>query len=298
MQSRSLLILGQIARNAAMAVPGVAAWRSRCGRTADVGAEVTRDDLETYAYGPFERVLNAVGWETLTGATVVEIGPGDHIPMAMLLLAAGAGRYICLDRFAGDLGGGAARTFYQALAHHLPQRWPELAAGLHRQGLAPDRFPDSAGDRVCVWRRAVEESPETDVADLVLSNNVVEHVSDLDAFVRHSFKMLRSGGRAVHRVDFTAHDVWAARGDPFEWLTVSDGIWRLTGSHRGSPNRYRYHEVREAVERGGFLIEVDLVEAYPLDLIRSARPRLARRFRGMPVESLAVRTALFVCEKK
>ena len=49
--------------------------------------------------GPFERVLKAVGRESLRGATIVEIGPGDHIPMAMLLLAAGAARYICLDRF-------------------------------------------------------------------------------------------------------------------------------------------------------------------------------------------------------
>jgi hypothetical protein len=281
-----------------MGVPGVAAWRSRRGRTARGGTGVTGDDLETYAYGPFERVLNAVGRESLRGATIVEIGPGDHIPMAMLLLAAGAARYICLDRFAGDVGGGAARAFYRALANDLPQRSPELAAGLHREGVDPERFPDSLGDRVCVWRHAVEEKPETDIADLILSNNVVEHVSDLDAFASHSFAMLRSGGHGVHRVDFTAHDAWAACRDPLEWLTVPEVLWHLTGSNRGSPNRYRYHEVREAFERAGFLIEVDLLEAYPLDMIRRARPGLARRFRGMPEDSLAVQTALFVCEKK
>jgi hypothetical protein len=297
-QSRALLMLDQIARNAAMGLPGVAAWRSRRGRTAAVGAGVTQADLATYAYAPFERVVNAVGRESLQGASIVEIGPGDHIPMAMLLLAAGASQYICLDRFAGDVGGAAAQAFYRALAHDLSRYSPALAAGLDREGLDPNRFPDSAGDRVCIWRRAVEDSPETDVADLVLSNNVVEHVSDLDVFARHSFRMLRSGGRGVHRVDFTAHDAWAARDDPFEWLTVSDLLWHLTGSNRGSPSRCRYHEVWEAFEGAGFEIGVDLIDSYPVEMIRAARPRLAQRFRGMPEDSLAVRSALFLCEKK
>lgn len=298
MQSRALLILDQIARNAAMRIPGVADWRSRRGRTSATGAQLTRDDLETYAYGPFQRVSNALDSTGFRGATVVEIGPGDHIPMAMLLLAAGAARYICLDRFVGDIGGESAKAFYRALADDLPRRFPDLARSLDRQSLDATSFPESAQGRVAVWRCPIEDAPETEIADLVLSNNVVEHVTDLDAFARQTFRMLRSGGRAIHRVDFTAHDVWASRRDPFEWLTVSDLLWRLSGSHRGSPNRFRYHEVEEAFESAGFLINVDLIEEDPLDTIHEVRPRLARRFRTMPEASLAIRTALFECEKR
>jgi hypothetical protein len=296
-KSYPLLILDQMARNLVMAVPAVSRWRSRRGRTASIAGEPSKEDLEVFAYGPLALVEKALGPSGTRNAVVVEIGPGDHIPVGLLSLAAGARRYIAVDRFAGDIGGPRARRFYAALGRDLEARRPDLAEHLKARGIDPEGFPDTAAEAVTVVHRSIEDAPEVREVDVVISNNTVEHVVDVESLGRASFAMLRAGGTAAHRVDFAAHDVWSIRPDPLEWLSVPDALWRRMGSHRGTPNRLRFHEVEAAFTRAGFQVEAQILECYERDLIREARPRLARRFRTMSEDSLAVRTAHIFCRK-
>jgi len=294
-KSRTLLIADQILRNAAMAVPELARWRARRGRTATTARQPGPRDLQRYAYAVFDLVVEAVGPERLADARVVEIGPGDHAPAALLFLAAGARSYAAVDRFPGDLGGAAGRRFYEALARDLEVSRPALAARLRDRGVGAADLMSSG--LVEVIPCAVEQWRDRDAADVLVSHNAVEHLSDLAAFAKNSYASVRPGGVAVHRVDFDAHDAWASREDPFEWLTVSERLWHLMGSRRGCPNRARHHEVLENLEKAGWRIDSRVLDAFEPRAIEAARPRLARRFRSMPIDSLRVRTALLVCHK-
>ena len=102
------------------------------------------------------------------------------------------------------------------------------------------------------------ETPDGQALDLLVSYNAVEHLFDVPTFARQSFSLLRPGGVAVHRVDFAPHGPWQDRANPFEWLTVSDALYWMMGSARGTPNRLRFNEVARHLEKSGFEVESTL----------------------------------------
>jgi SAM-dependent methyltransferase len=296
---RGALIADQVVRNLLMAFPPLARWRTRRGRTAERGA-VDAAYLHRYAYEPYEMLLAALGVSALAGRRVGEIGPGDHVPAALLLLAAGARDYTAFDRFPGDVAGARAKQLYGALARDLAAAHPGLAAGLRERGIDAARFPDAYPELVRFVHGPIESlhdavSPGLDV---LFSYNVVEHLSDVAALARASERLLAPRGVAVHRVDFGPHDVWFARGSDLEWLTIPDTVWRWMGSRRGAPNRLRYHEVVEQLARPGLRVEARVLERFDEAALRAAQPTLARRFRAMPLDSLRVKTALILCRKE
>jgi hypothetical protein len=64
------------------------------------------------------------------------------------------------------------------------------------------------------------------------------------------------------------------------------------GSNRGTPNRYRYHELRSAFEDAGLSVKTVEIERLETPIRRS---KLARRFRTMAIESLESISAVFIC---
>lgn len=294
---KGIWIAEQILKNTAMAIPAVAAWRSRRGRTSMPGAGDSH--LENSTYAPYRMVVDAVGESNLEGCAIGEVGPGDQIPAAILFLGAGARMYVAFDRFRGDISSEGAKKLYAILFQDLQRRFPKIYSRLKSAGIAPNRFPEGYPSLIRYEHRQIESDlgEYNSAFDVLFSNNVVEHVVDIDKFAKNIYQLLRPSGVAVHRVDFGPHDTWQKIADPFEWLTVSDFIWTLMGSQRGVPNRKRFHEVCLSLEDAGFALQVFKSELYPEELVRDARPSLARRFRTMPVESLRVKTAFLECRK-
>jgi SAM-dependent methyltransferase len=293
--NKYLVVADQILRNAVMGLPPVARWRSRVGRTSPRTTGVDAAYLERYAYAPFDLVARTVG-DACEGLTVGEIGPGDHIPAALLFLADGAARYVAFDRFAGAVDDERAREVYRALGRDLRERRPLLAAALAARGIDADRFPAGCGDAVRHVACAFEQADEVGIAplDVIFSHNVLEHVLDIERIAHNAWALLRPGGLTVHRVDFGPHNPWRQRANPFEWLTVPEATWRMMGSQRGIPNRKRFHEVVAPFEQAGFEVRADVVERFGRNLVDAMRPGLAPPFRDMPPESLDVRTAILV----
>ena len=296
-KSKNLLIVSEIARNAVMAVSAVSRWRSRRGRTSVQVEQIDDEFLHRYAYLPYETVSDHIGASGLEGLSVGEIGPGDHIPAALLFLGAGAERYACYDRFAGDLAGESAKAIYRALVEDLRLDRPELAQRLQSRGIEPDRFPEAFSELVRVVTKPIEtiDDDEYGRVDLLTSYNVVEHVYDIPVFAAQTLRMLRPGGLAIHRVDFGAHGKWLEQANPLEWLTVPDGIWKLMGSKRGTPNRWRFHEVLDELTRAGFEVDAEESEFFDEGELASIRASMAPRIRAMPDASLRVKTACFYC---
>jgi hypothetical protein len=91
----TLNIARELFANVAMGCGPIRDWRVRRGRTMtrDLAAKV-QHILDQHTF--FAHNLGEVG---IAGKTIIEIGPGDAIPHAMLFLARGAAGYVAIDRF-------------------------------------------------------------------------------------------------------------------------------------------------------------------------------------------------------
>ncbi len=93
------------------------------------------------------------------------------------------------------------------------------------------------------------------------------------------------------------HDVWRSVDNPFEWLCLSDRVWALMSSHRGTPNRMRHASVVAALEAAGFDVAVEVDERFDRAQLESVRNRLSPRFVAESDESLLTRGAVLRCRR-
>jgi len=283
-------VAAEAAKNVAASVPALLKWRLGRARAGEVfhGEDA---QLKRYAFQSLD-VLRASG-VSLTGKTVVEIGPGDFLTSGMALLAAGATRYVSMDRFVGDYGRLEGKSWYAGVQAAWPRHYPDLP---WPQWLDAARFPEAyVPERVQALDTAVEDAPRLGQFDVVCSFQVAEHVSDLGAFAEANRALLRPGGTAVHRVDFGPHGTWRSASDPLTFLRFSDRLWSTTGSARGTPNRYRVHELVTVLETAGLSVKLGDLERY--DKGEVAWSRLGARYRAMPEQSVLTRTAVVVVRR-
>lgn len=279
-------VIREIAKNAAMGIPKVRNWRLQRPR-AGARFQGSDEELRRYAFQSLDLLTATVGG--VRGLRVAEIGPGDLLTSGLALLAAGASHYACLDRFAGDYDSAQGTQWYHGIERAWSRHYPELP---WPSWLSAADFPGGYPDRVTTCDLPVEQAPDLGTFDLVCSFQVAEHVSDIEAFAEVNRRLLTDDGVAVHRVDFGPHDVWRTYPDPLTFLRFPDRVWRLMGSARGMPNRYRVDELRAAFERAGFQVSIHGRELIPAGTVEVSK--LAPRFREMPLESLLTRTAIFV----
>jgi hypothetical protein len=215
---------------------------------------------------------------SFAGATVLEIGPGDNLGVALCLVAWGAERVVCLDRFA-CLGG-----------HH---RNGEIYRAL-LNGLAPAERERAR--RHCPWveqhapdqlEGAIHYLPGTELErcapalapyrfDCVVSNAALEHVSDVGGGFAELLPSLKSDAWMFHEVDLRCHSRFAAVS-PLHFLTVPEPVWHWMGSRLGAPNRLRINGYRRIFGEGGFTIREEVLESSPMGIANATFPRVDRR---------------------
>src|SRR5579862_1889287 len=290
MSSVLLDVCEEVAKNMAMGIAPLRAWRLKKPRTSLLftGRD---EELEHYAFIPVRSLLGVLGG--VEGLDIVEVGPGDFLSSGLALLAAGAASYTVIDRFPGQYQSREAKQWYvgvqRAWARLFPQlRWPAY--------LRAEEFPEAHRDRVKVLTGGVEEARSTQRYDIVCSYQVGEHVSDIGAFAQANARLLKSNGIAVHRVDFGPHDCWVNYKDPLTFLRFPDWLWSLMGSNRGTANRRRHHEFCSAFEEAGLKVDVSSREFF--DDKSFDRKRFATRFRHISDDSLATKTGVYVCRPK
>lgn len=173
------------------------------------------------------------------------------------------------------------------------------ARELHGVEIAPDRAALAAEKGVEVVSADLGQPLPYDEGsfDVVMSNQVIEHLADTDTFVSEIHRVLRPGGIAVISTENLAawHNVaslvfgWL----PFSLTNISEvrrGIGNPLGLHRGEPGEPRGH-LRVLTVRG--LRELFEIHGFEVDTVAGAGyfplPRMFARFDPRHAVFLTVR---------
>lgn len=205
----------------------------------------------------------------LTGKTILEYGPGDLPGVAALMVARGAEKVYCVDRFPlVNLAPKNAEVLAQLIDGCSGDERRRLMACLAdpknlSAGFAPERIEYLV--------RPSGLSGLSDAVDLVISRAVLEHVNDLDATFEDMVRAMKPSALAVHQVDLRSHGLH--RSNPLDFLVWSPVLWRLMYSEKGVPNRWRVDKYRS------------IVSALPVDVVEFAATKLAETAHVQAVRS-------------
>jgi len=237
-------LLREFAANMAMGIPPIRRRRLLGLRTGSPRADREVDKL----VAEFDFLLDSAG--SVRGQTVVEIGPGDAIGLAPLFIAAGAARYVAIDRFLGNVWGPRAEALYAAIAE---RRGP---------------FPPDWRERVELMPHSIEELPAMEpIADVIVSFDVIEHLVDVRRAVGKMASVLKPQGRMIHRVDYGPHGVWVSTSDPLSFLAVPNWLWAAIGSNRGYPNRVRHGQLVDFLRAQNLQVAERITRRYASDVL-------------------------------
>jgi SAM-dependent methyltransferase len=284
-------------------------------RTPDVPSALQRIDRTFDTYLQY----SGLSTEALVRRSVLELGPGSDIGVALRFIAAGAPFVAANDKFVPLQDTDYHRSLYRALRDRLTTE-------------ERDRF-DNAIDLTrgvalhnprlrYIYGRGVEE---TDVFvpnsfDLIVSTAVLEEIYDTDRAFNAMHAALRPGGYILHKIDLRDYGMFTKYGfHALEFLTISDFFYERMVAASGQPNRRLVNFYREKTAALGYDTTIYTTwvlgssrELQPykttlergvdytdqtLELISSIRPRLLPRYRSLPDADLMVQGIFLVARK-
>jgi hypothetical protein len=298
-------ILGNLSRIARAIVSDQIAWLApalyvrltgQTGRGEEVGSHLTADYFRS-CFDAYFRELNIAPADIpayLHGKQVLEYGPGDMPGVALLMLAHGAQRVICVDRFPLlRLSAHNIAVFEALLAGLTPPQRTRAA-----QCFVTPGAPASGCNPAYLSYHVTPDglSGLHDWADLIISRAVLEHVNDLDATFVDMHAALRPAATAIHLVDLRSHGLH--RDNPLDFLCWPTWLWAWMYGHKGVPNRWRVDRYRAALHASGLeTLALRPVELAAPALIDAVRPKLAAPFRALNDQDLSWLNFWLICRK-
>lgn len=128
-------------------------------------------------------------------------------------------------------------------------------------------------------------------ADLILSNSVLEHVSDPPTIFRECHRVLTPGGVMLHQVDYRDHFFKY----PFHFLTFTSGVWENL-LNPGDLPRHRLDDHLQALGQSDFHVEI-LERQSNTRALTAVAPFLAPEFAKRDPDMLSTTTAALFCRK-
>lgn len=280
------VVTNQLARYA----PG--AYVRLTGQTGrgEAGTEEPQDIATYFLEGvdDFQQHLSrsaGVSADFLVGKTLIEYGPGDLPGMALLMVARGARKVYCVDRFPlVRLSAKNVRVLEELIDRSQGAERDKLIACLADPKDMARGF-DAARIEYLVRPGGLSGLRAT--ADLVVSRAVLEHVNDLPASFDDMVAAMKPGALAAHQVDLRSHGLHKA--NPLDFLAWSPMLWRLMYSDKGVPNRWRMDRYRDIVRALPVqVLEMAATRRAGADEVQAVRPLLADMFKSLSDDDLAV----------
>jgi len=232
-------------------------------------------------------------------ATLAELGPGDSIGVGMAAVISGVSNYYAFDAVPHADVDGSVRLFddlVEMFRRRDPIPGPDAFPGMEPQlpgyefpseiladehladALAPGRLELLRADLMAgggntFFYRAPWDQPaegEEGKIDFVISNAVMEHVTDIDSTYISMEKWLKRGAFSSNQIDFRSHGLfqgWDGHWACPEWL------WFLMKGRRAYLlNRLPYSAHARAVKMSGMDIVVANLSHQPPERQKLAFP--------------------------
>ncbi len=210
---------------------------------------------------------------SVSGRSVLELGPGSSLATGSLLLAHGAASYTAVDAFrlageeTADFRHDAVRRFDGALLEE------DVRAAEAAMSASSDAFryhvdpgfdiPALCGDQTF---------------DLILSCAAFEHFDAIETTIDGLTKVARSGCVSLHIVDLQTHTNAIRERDPNNIYRFSPGFYSLL-AFPGQPNRKRPIDYAKAFEKNGWRdVQVIAAKSIPPEKRKLQTSGLAAHF--------------------
>lgn len=220
----------------------------------------------------------------LQDKVVLEYGPGDIPGVALLLVAYGARKVYCVDRFPLVSISSKNLDVIHQLANMLSEPERQRFDQCFKNPKAPEEGFNP--ERIEYLVRPNGMSGMQNEVDIVLSRAVLEHVNDLDATFEDMLQAMKPDAISVHQVDLRSHGLHMS--NPLDFLSPPNWLWQLMHSHKGVPNRWRADRYEIIIQQLGVkLIIFKPTVQFERSSVSSIRPTLATPFRQVSDEQLA-----------
>jgi SAM-dependent methyltransferase len=261
-----------------------------------------------------------VSENSVRGARVLEVGPGETLGVALRFIGLGARQVVAVDKFVPLETSSFHQRLYTSLARQLsPAEQQNIKDAVSLEDgvrFNPDRLHYVYGEGMeDVGARWPAQS-----FDIVVSGAVLEEVYDTDRMLETLDHLLKPGGRQIHVIDLRDYGMFSKYGfHPLEFLTIPDGVYRYMVEASGQPNRRLLDYYRSTMAASGYRTTFfrswvvggkTALREYPtelqygrdytddnLQLVRSIRPRLLPRYRELSDDDLLTASVVMVAEK-
>lgn len=256
---------------------------------------------------------------TLSNKSVLEIGPGDNLGVALKMHAVGAREVVCLDKFRAMRSAFQQQTIYRELRSTLN------GDALRRfdNAMLPDHTdirPAGPVQYMCgVPIEAATKALEGRRFDLIVSRAVLWEVFDIERALCVLDTLLLPGGKMVHKI---ACLDWMFRQDgyhPLEFMTIPTLLYEKIARNSGKCNRKTIAFYRKMMALLGYEFKIHILRVigeqreFPIGtfslashenyrekaalLVDQIRPRLQPEFSSLSTEDLVVEDMFLVATK-
>lgn len=126
--------------------------------------------------------------------------------------------------------------------------------------------------------------------DVILSNSVLEHISNFDKFVKDMIKVLKSNGCMIHIVDYRDHFFKY----PYHFLIFSKSTWDKY-LNPGDLPRYRIKDHIRSFVKSGFNVKI-LEEKKEWSKFKNLKYKIHPMFNKFKEEEISISQAVFLVE--
>lgn len=224
---------------------------------ADTHANFNLKESLSYIGEVFEDYLHYSGLNhtDLNNKTIIEIGPGDNLGVALKFLEYGAKKVIAIDRFPSPKNSDRGRKVYEALLISMSSEGKTRA----ERGIKIKNKDFIINNECLEYKYGIsaenlDEYFPTDFAYIIVSRAVFEHLFDIRRAFIASHKLLCSDGLSIHKIDLRNHNMFS-ESHPLSFLYCPDSFWDWQAKIYGWPNRKLMNDYLNVIKITGFEIE-------------------------------------------
>ncbi len=230
----------------------------------------------------------------LKDKVVLELGPGPDLGTGLILLGAGAKKYVALD--INELATSVPSELYNKLFERIKDRFPNSDIDYLKEQL--NKCYERKDCRInYIVDRNFNISNIGDKIDIVFSQAAFEHFTDVEKTLRELGDVVKVGGVLVTEIDLKTHSRWIRDRDPLNIYRYGDFFWNLF-RFGGSPNRVRAFEYRKLLEENDwFDIQIIPMNVLEDEYVSKVKPTLYKRFRNINHSEIKMLSIMLMAKK-